>query len=208
MSCADVTSAVSDVVVACAAVAATITAWRGLTTWRDQLRGTVEYELARRVLKGVYYVRDAVARVRDPFMFAAEMPEPPVEKMASMSREQSRFHGISEAYQARWKQVIEARRNLDADLLEAEVVWGRDLKTRVDAVRKLEHELFIAVRHHLQLQNPDERIETREAVEKISRKLRDVLYEGGDGETDPFADDYSGSVAEVENYLRPHLRRP
>src|SRR3972149_3543256 len=45
----------------------------GLSTWRDQLHGRTEYDLARRYLRSTYKVRDALQRVRSPFMFGEEM---------------------------------------------------------------------------------------------------------------------------------------
>src|SRR5215212_10812739 len=45
----------------------------GLVAWKRQLRGRTEYELARRVLRAVYKVRDAIQGVRNPLQSAGEI---------------------------------------------------------------------------------------------------------------------------------------
>ncbi|OQY20711.1 MAG: hypothetical protein B6I35_10155, partial [Anaerolineaceae bacterium 4572_32.2] len=61
-----------DVVTILAALVAATVAIMGLRTWRKQLRGKTEYELARRLLRSVYRVRDAIRIVRNPFISSAE----------------------------------------------------------------------------------------------------------------------------------------
>ena len=57
---------VKDLLVAGAAVAAAIMAWKGLTTWRRELHGKAKHEVARQMLRATYKVRDAVHHVRHP----------------------------------------------------------------------------------------------------------------------------------------------
>jgi len=53
----------SDIVVGIAAGVGAYVAWRGLGTWRQQLRGSSEYELSRRILRCTYQLRDAISLV-------------------------------------------------------------------------------------------------------------------------------------------------
>lgn len=208
ISVTDMVSMASNAIVAVAAIAAAVIAWCGLSAWRDQLSGTVEYELARRIFRGVFRRRDAVSNLRSPFILASEIPEPPPGQPETMDQAKARYYGVSKAYQARLDLLSEARREIAPDLLEAEVLWGRELKLLIRAIRNLENELIFAVGHHVELRDPDNTIEHKEAIKRIMKDRRDVLYEGGDGETDPFADDYAAAVLAVEEYLKPHLRRP
>src|SRR3990170_7831809 len=61
-----------DVTSFLSAIALTIIAYAGLRTWRSQLKGKTEYELARRVLHRVYGIREAVREVRKPYIGASE----------------------------------------------------------------------------------------------------------------------------------------
>ena len=202
---AEIVGMLSDVAVGMAAVVAAYVAWRGLKTWKEQLSGTSEYELARRVLRALYTHRNAINGVRHPFMSVEEMPEP--EDAGEMSREQVRHHGIAKAYQARWDRVMAARRELDAELLEAEVLWGAELGSRFKAIDALERELFVAVGTHVQQNEPALHARRREALGRRAATRRDVLFGNFDDGPDPYLSEYVAAVRAIEDYLRPHLRR-
>jgi hypothetical protein len=82
---------VKDVATAGAAIVAAVVAVLGLRAWRRQLRGQTQYELARRLLRAVYRVRDEIQGVRNPVIMASEFETarhetqfPPKEKPLSL----------------------------------------------------------------------------------------------------------------------------
>lgn len=116
-------------------------------------------------------------------------------------------HGIAKAYQARWDRVVAARRELAAELLEAEVLWGAELGSRFKAVDALERELFVAVGTHVKQNDPALHERSREALERRAAKRRDVLFGNFDDGPDAYLSEYVAAVRAIEDYLRPHLRR-
>lgn len=54
----------SGQIVALAAAFAAVSAYLGIRTWRAELKGKSEYELAKDLLKAVYKVREAFYHVR------------------------------------------------------------------------------------------------------------------------------------------------
>ena len=128
MTCTEIVSLIKDVVLSGAAITGAVVAIKGLGTWQKQLKGQSEYELSRRILVSVFKYRDAINGVRHPAMWAYEMPSPPEDEAKAMSREQICFYGTSKAYQARCYKVQTERTSLYADLLEAEAIWGNELK--------------------------------------------------------------------------------
>lgn len=197
----------ADLVTAGAAVTAAVVAVRGLSTWQHQLKGQSEYDLARRILVSVFKYRDALVSVRHPAMWANEMPYPPKEKADTMTQDQIRFYGLAEAYQARWDKVQEHRTCLYTDLIESEAIWGNDLKELFEPIFKLQHELFVRVRHHIELMNPDTREAEKEAIRNIDEKKRDILYDDLGEEPDEYNAELLDLISEVEGYLKPKLQR-
>jgi len=205
VTCMEIIAIIKDLVLAGAAITGAIVAVKGLGTWQRQLKGQSEYELSRRILVSLFKYRDAINGVRHPAMWGYEMPSPPEEKSSTMSRDQIQFYGTSEAYQARWNKVQEQRTSLYADLLEAEAIWGADLNNHFKALFDIQHELFTRIRHYLELINPDTHEASKEAVNKIYEKRRDIMYDDLSEEPDEFKQDLLKAITVIETYLKPKL---
>ncbi|WP_167631695.1 DUF1837 domain-containing protein [Mariprofundus ferrooxydans] len=205
MTCTEIVTLLKDFVLSGAAITGAVVAVKGLGTWQRQLKGQSEYELSRRILVSVFKYRDAINGVRHPAMWAYEMPSPPEEEATKMSREQIRFYGTSKAYQARWDKVQTERTSLYADLLEAEAIWGTELKELFKGVFDLEHELFTRIRHYIELINPDTSDAKKEAITKIDNKARDIMYDDLSEEPDEYKKDLISAIEQIEKYLKPKL---
>ena len=57
------TTLIADVVVAVAAIIGSIMAYRGLKTWKEQIRGKSEYECDRRLLVVIRHIEHAIGTV-------------------------------------------------------------------------------------------------------------------------------------------------
>ncbi|SDY01245.1 hypothetical protein [Nitrosomonas sp. Nm58] len=205
MTCAEIVTLLKDIVLSGAAITGAVVAVKGLGTWQRQLKGQSEYELSRRILVSVFKYRDAINGVRHPAMWAYEMPSPPEEEATKMSWEQIRFYGTSKAYQARWDKVQAERTTLYADLLEAEAIWGAELKELFKGVFDLEHELFTRIRHYVELINPDTDAASKEAIRNIDKNARDIMYDNLSEEPDEYKRDIISAVEKIEKYLKPKL---
>jgi len=196
-----------DFILSGSALVGAYVAVKGLNTWQRQLKGQVDHELARRLLVTLFKYRDALSGVRHPALFAYEMPTPPQNEGRHYSQEEIRYYGTSKAYQTRWDKVQAERTKLYADLLEAEALWGEELKKLFSKLYGLEHELFITVRQYLDLMNPETPTATKDAVEKIRRNKRDILYDDLSEEPDEFKKDIKNAMEQIESYLKPKLMR-
>lgn len=205
MTCIEIVTLLKNLVLSGAAITGAVVAVKGLGTWQRQLKGQSEYELSRRILVSVFKYRDAINSVRHPAMWAYEMPSPSEEKALTMSREQIRFYGTSKAYQARWDKVKAERSSLYPDLLEAEAIWGAELKELFKGVFDLEHELFTRISHYVELINPDTDEASKEAIRSIDKKSRDIMYDNLSDEPDEYKQDLIAAIEKIEKYLKPKL---
>lgn len=192
-----------DVVLAGAAIVASYVGVRGLGTWQRQLRGNTEYQLAKSMLVSVYEVREAIASVRHPFMQYSREPDLPQERLKDLSQREREWHALSQAYQRRWDLIPAAKAKLDANLLEAEVVWGSDIRSRVTPLNRLIGELLVAVQGHLEARNPDGHYES--PGPELVMKRHEILY--AMGEPDRFKEQVDEVIRGIESGLRPHIAR-
>lgn len=207
MDClAHLVSIIKDIVLAGAAAVGAFVAVQGLSTWNRQLKGGVEYDLARRLLKCTYRLREAIRGVRNPVMWAHEMPSPPEQAASGMSADKIRFYGTANAYQKRWDAVSAVRVDLQTELLEAEALWGREVYTKFKPLDSLQLELASKLRLYLEVCNPDNH--SRDTYQQAYHQKRDILYDLGDDEKpDDFDSEMSQAVTAIELFLKPHLHQ-
>jgi len=101
--------------------------------------------------------------------------------------------------------VQKERTNLYADLLEAEALWGLDLKNLFRTIYELEHELFAYIRLYLRVINPDDSEGSRQAYKKILGNKRDIMYDDLGDEDDDYKKEFREGVEKIEEYLKPKL---
>jgi hypothetical protein len=134
-----------DIILTVAAIIAAYVAIKGLGTWRRQLKGNTEYKLAKNILTAVYELREAISAVRHPFMRYSQEPDLPKEKLKELSAREKNWQALVQVYQKRWEPVPAAKAKLDANLLEAEAVWGRDSVGKITPLNGLIGELLWAI---------------------------------------------------------------
>jgi hypothetical protein len=205
MTCPEFIGLLKDVILTSAAVVGALVATKGLSTWKRQLKGQSEYELSRRILVTVFRYRDAISNVRNPAMWAYEMPSPSADESKEMTPQQISFYGTSKAYQARWEKVQIERTNLYPDLLESEAIWGDELKQLFKELFKLENELFTCVQNYIHQINPETDEIYKKAIMDIKFKRRDILYGDFSEEGDDYKKDFQSHVNKIEKYLKPKL---
>lgn len=204
----DVAAVVKDVAITSATLIGAWVAVQGLSTWKRQLKGSVEYELTRRLLRTTYRWRESIKAVRSPMVWAQEMPAPSDEESKSMSEAEIQHYGYATAYQRRWDKVVEARDALQTELLEAEVLWGKQVLDIYDVAFKLQSELYVYIYTRLESENPKTRPRMREAKERVLENRRDVMHDfSAPGEEDEFSRDLSTAISGIESFLQPHLRK-
>lgn len=197
---AETVSAISDVVVALAAAGAAVAAWAGLRTWRSELRGRHEYELARRLLLVTYRVRDRLASVRNPFLAAEEFPDGYDRSKPEWKSPEREASATRHVYSNRWDSLAAAMRDFETDALEAEVLWGSGAEQACKALRACVAKLRAAIEEHLYWIEYAHRGETREESERV----RAAVWQGA-APSDPLSEEIAAAVGAVETLARPHL---
>ena len=207
MTIAEITewiSAAKEVIIGLSAVFATIFAYVGINTWRKELKGKAEYQLAKDVLKSVYKVRDAFKHVRHPAIFAYEYPEEMRDYSGHLKREKD-YEGTLYVYEKRWQKMDEAFRELEEHHLDAQVEWGSEFQNVIVKLRSCRAELLVTIQQMLdEKKNPQRVMRDKESMEKAFS----ILYDnGGNSEFDKFTPQIEAAVKEFEVWLRPHIKK-
>jgi len=170
-------------------------AWCGLQTWRAQLKGTREYELALAILRDAYKMRYAFAHFRSNLRNIN----------VDLSREfaQERFDAETKDWDERSKVVFEALESLKVQALEAEVVFGdKEITECAEEFYKIYAKIWYVVKEHLRYKNP--KFSGHYGEEMMIQHHR-VLFRGE--EEDPIEPQISALIVKIENHLKPYLQR-
>ena len=195
-----------DVILTFAAVVGALVAFFGLKTWQKQLKGRTEYELARRLLRAVYKVRDSVHMVRNPWIPEREVYESLKETGIEAERKNidSRFISESAVYDTRWKKVTEALSDLKVETTEAEVLWGREINEQIKPLHDCVNKLALNI--HLYLTQVKEG-DGSGLDKKDKEEIFDTIYRLADiPEKDPFAGKLQDAITQIELFVKPYLK--
>ena len=177
-----------DLLTAIAALSGAMVAIYGVVQWKRQLKGKTDYEVARRYLKASLKLRDAIQSVRNPFVPLAEINSSLKEAGLDPEIDDNRKTNLA-VYNVRWKKVIGAWTDLELELLEAEVSWG---KGAVDAQKPLDgcvRKLKASIDMHLQRYS--------------KRGEEELIYNSGPD--DSFSIEVNNAIDGIKSYLKPHL---
>ncbi len=174
-------------------------AFRGLQTWRKQLKGNAEYEQARRLLRSVYAYRNAIEVVRNPFTPSSEYgpgrPQNPEENR----------NAIVKVYENRWKSITGASTELEVELIGAEVLWGSEVANLVKQLYHFRGLLYAAINAHLRdLKRPNKNSQEELKIEGMLPA--EILYSLYDPEKDPFLRKMNALFNQIEDKLKQYLK--
>ena len=186
-----------DIATSMAAIGGIAIAGLGLKTWSRQLRGHTEYELARRLLRAAYGVRDEIPRVRAPFMSVAEM-NAAVEAAGAELEDPTDPMRYAYGVHARLRELQKAVTNLDVEVLEAEVLWGEGIRAACGELRRLCLHLSIDAEEHVR-----ERLRPRDdGTDDYVTRMQRVFATS----EDPFGASVKAAVQAIEDQVRPKLK--
>lgn len=197
-------SVLKDIILLIVAIVGVFSAIFGLKTWRKQLKGNTEYELARRLLKAVYHARDQIKYIRNPFMGGGEISQAIKESGMEIDQTDPK-HSIKSSravYSLRWKYLSEVLSELKIELLEAEVLWGKDINNIFKEFYKCVSDLNFAIYQHLNAKDGYFKLDFEEL-----KKNDLIIYDTSD---DPTKNEFSGKIIQavetIENFIRPKLK--
>lgn len=197
---------IKDIVTGASALVAAIVAIKGLQTWKKQLKGKTEYEVAQKLLRATYAVREAFAYVRNPFQSSDEIAQAMQEaNIEGDSREDPRLQAQTEiaVYQRRWQKVQNAFVELESILLEAEAIWGESVRENIRPLQKCKVTLYRNIKSYLRRIKKSPLNIDEESQEKID----DIIFGWGeDFDDNVFSNEIRMAVAKMEDFLRPRLK--
>jgi hypothetical protein len=198
MTPAEIVAIAKDTILAGAGVATVTVAFLGLSTWNRQLRGQADFEAARALAKATYKLREEIAVSRSRLIRLYEFGDPVTRRGGDTGEEYARV------YVERWKPVSEALQNFDAAMLEAEALWGEQVRGALDKMHACLSTLSASM--DAIVENARSGGEDFNSDPDFGRKMRRNVHASRD-DGDELSLEIEAAIAAIEGILRPHLRR-
>lgn len=185
-------------------------AWQWLNTWKKQLKWNIEFEKARKILNQIYKIRKWIEAVRNPFIPAYEM----IYKWTKdgLSEKELEMAWLREAYNNRFELLDKTKQEILLDVLEAEVLWGKDIKNKLYDFLWVVRELELAVQDYLKIMYMSN-LERQESYwKKRYSEINEIIYAKSLNSIQINKDDkyflnLDWKIKEIENYLKQFLYR-
>jgi hypothetical protein len=179
---------VTDYITAISAVIGIGIAGIGLSAWKKQLRGTSEYELAKKLMLEVYRLRDALQATRNPFLSISESDKDDTKDTWEIT-----------AYNKRWDNVREILTDFYVTSLEAEVVWDHNTKQAKKSLLNLVRDLNFALEMFVMHKN------NKAFTKDFQKNYRDTINHTS--EYDKYSKSLNEAVKAYEKILKPYLKK-
>lgn len=195
---------IRDIALLIFAAIGSFVALSGLRAWKIQLKGRSEYELAKRILKSVYALREAISRVRNPFVLANEMYSALKEKGITIKENEFDKWNFSVVFEMRWNDISTSLNDLRVSEIDAEVLWGKSISNSLDKLYKIVLVLNLNIQEFLQL---NKREDYSQKHKDLLDKCKTIVYDRGKkNEPDNFTQKVNDIIKEIEDSLRKYLK--
>ena len=189
-----------DLVATLAAITGAAVAILGLQTWRRQLRGNVDLEVSRSVLRAAYKTRDAIKMVRNPFHSMNEI-------VASRGSEAVEGRELLRNYERplygkRWEDILAAGQDLRVAEVEGEVLWGDGFRKALEPLTTCVRDLSISLSEYLRYKEMDDQGQVQKA---IMEEYEHTLKARGGKTPDAFEQRVDEAINKLESFIRPKM---
>lgn len=183
----------SGVIVSLSAILGVFFGHSWVDTSKKKITGKLDYDIARKYLKNILHLRDAIKEVRNPFISTSEIQK--AFKKNDFNIEVNNEKINRNVYLLRWNKVQKIKTIFDEIITEAEVSWGEDalkIQKEIDnLIKQLRATVWLFINY------PDNFNKKREENEKI-------IY-GTYDSNDEFANKIDIEIEKVRNFLKKYL---
>ena len=162
----------------------------GVVKWKKELQGKARFEAAKALMTAVYGVRNNFEVVRSGWQDISEFPEEYIKnKQPGKSEATAAADAQWYIYKNRLAPLIEAMNKLDTCLLEAEALWGKEVKEYTRKINGCYNVLVISIKQVIaeQYRGIDQSskesssiyhaniVAYKESTDELSSKLNEII---------------------------------
>ena len=198
----EIISIIKDLALAGAAMSTAWVAYRGINKWILELRGRTSFKVARGLMLATYKLQDAITSCRSRLIQGREFPDdyPLLGRKATPQQE---LDGWTYVVNNRWAPVFEALQDYDARVLEAEALWGSEIRNSTKKLRASITKLHLAIDDFLA--DKYSLGEKFRAEREFGKEIRSIMFASPGAEDNLLSKSITEAIDEIEKKVRPHI---
>ncbi|MFM2656616.1 MULTISPECIES: hypothetical protein [Vibrio] len=198
MNTLDIVAITKDIIVSICALGSLGLAIYGVNNWLREMKGKTNFEAAKTLMISTYRFRDSVADARRIIIDYSNLKD--------MQPSDTEKEWIA-LFDRRWQPVATALQEFSAQSIEAEVLFGSEVKDLLEQIKliglHLKQGMLSTIEYHT---NPTvDLIEFYAKNPEVLQQLRDTVVAHPNNK-DAFSQDINRTVKELERLLKNHLK--
>ena len=105
-------------------------------------------------------------------------------------------------YDMRWQKIQDSWNDLDSILIEAEALWGKQVKEIIQPLYDCIYTLNVNIQKHLDLL----KYTSVGKEEEGKNKMEGVIYSSTYAEEDTFLIEVKNAIKKIEEFISPHIK--
>jgi hypothetical protein len=200
------TSIVNTGVAIVGLVLAVFGAVTGFRAWRRELRGTTQYQVARKLLRTAYRFEGTIAATRSPaFIDVDVMPHLPNRSESEHAAAALRLSdALRKDYNVRLRRLVDAEAALRLAERDAKVIFGSDASKAVESLHNIAMKLWTTVGTYFSSERG--RIQSGSRRSEIPGLIEEHRILFSLPPNDTLSDELKKAMQEVEEFCRKHLK--
>ncbi|MBD8896508.1 hypothetical protein IG626_10900 [Desulfovibrio desulfuricans] len=176
-------------------------AWQGLRTWRRQLKGTSQFDVAKRLMLKVYQIRRDIEYCRSPVRYVPWITHGAEDKPIPVNEQQ--YESTKKDMWERFDKIVKTSNEIELLLFEAEIVLDKKVREHFRPISEICFQLRTSIKFFLTYSDPKRK--NRSDTDAESRKyneLEETIY-AQDG--DAIQTKVDSAVREIEKFIKPYV---
>ena len=176
-------------------------AWKGLRTWQRQLKGTSQFDVAKRLMLKVYQIRQDIEFCRAPFrtiqIFTHDGDGKPIPKS------EQQYYSSNKEMWSRFNVIVKTLNEIEFLLFESEIIIDKKIRSIFMPIEEVCRELRLSIEEYIEDCNHkyNNQRESEESRNRY-RELRRIIY---CRKNDEIEAKVNSAINELEIFIKPYI---
>ena len=176
-------------------------ACKGLKTWQRQLKGSSQFDVAKRLMLKVYQIRQDIEFCRAPFrtiqIFTHDGDGKPIPKS------EQQYYSSNKEMWSRFNVIVKTLNEIEFLLFESEIIIDKKIRSIFMPIEEVYRELRLSIEEYIEDCNPryDNQRESEESRNRY-RELRRIIYSRKNDEIEAKV---NSAINELEIFIKPYI---